>query len=609
MTGKERIKAVLAHKIPDMVPIAEQLIVSKVAKELLGRHAYTGGGEYNNDEIKMLKGGQREFLVSKFTQDVLELYHTKLDLDAIPVGFVPHKDEKLPLVMETEAFTYRYENVYGPGTFETRQFTPDSGEFFVVDSSLKENGLAVLRKWVKELEKGISREIVYDPSQLEMIDEINKKAGGLKALMGGQAMNIPMNQVWLQALVDEPKIVEIFLDVQLYWSMAQVKTLAGHGVDLILGGGDLASNHGPVYSPMTFKEVVAPRFKTLVDYCHKLGVPYIFRTDGDTRALWSSFREIGVDGLGEIDKQAGMDVGEIRNYFGKDFIIFGGVDCAKTLVFGSKEQISEEVKYAVEKAGAGGGLILSTSNCVHWNVPAQNYLWMIEAGRQYGKYEEKINHGDTEAQRDAQRKTDAARGEEEEKKEERAEQKAPAAAPAPLPQNAEVKKEDLKKKKRKITLEQIVTDVYLIGTLAVFWIGGMIGYFRKLAPVDWILRCAAVQLMLTVGAVVATTIIKTIKTPEEKRQLNPVSLLGLAFFLLYWIFYLTWDLELYPYMFVRFGKFMKISWFVSSIASLAFTSIGEIISREKSRNEGLGTWAVLIIIWFVIFYFLYYAMG
>jgi len=55
-------------------------------------------------------------------------------------------------------------------------------------------------------------------------------------------------------------------------------------------------------------------------------------------------------------------------------------------VYGTKEQIFAEVKACVEKAGPGGGLILSSSNCIHWNVPAQNYLYMIEAAKQYGKY-------------------------------------------------------------------------------------------------------------------------------------------------------------------------------------------------------------------------------
>ena len=588
MTGKERVKAVLAHKMPDRVPVAEQLIVSKVAKNILGRHAYTGGGEYSKEEIQMIKNNQRDFLVAKLAQDALDLYHEKLDLDAIPVTLVPARGEMMLGVIKMDENIFRYENAYGPGTFEIKQFNPDSGEFFTTDSSLREGGIALLRKWVKEMEKGIGGEIKYDPSQFEMIDTVNKKAGQLKALIGGQAMSIPMNQVWLAALIEEPGIAEAYLDCQLYWAKAYVKALAEHGVDLILGGGDLATNHGPVYSPMTFKEVVAPRFKKLVDYCHQLGVPYIFRTDGDTRALWSSFRDIGVDGLGEIDNQAGMDVGEIRNYFGRDFVIFGGVDCAKTLVFGPKEKISEEVRYAVEKAGPGG-LILSTSNCVHWNVPAENYLHMLEAAKEHGKIAE-------------------SKQEKEEKKEAPSPAKQEAAGPAKhemFKKAISAGREEFSGDKLKI-IEKKTVRIFLWGTLAVFGAGWIFGFGFDLPPMDWVLKCVGVELMLMVGAAVFGAIVWALQAPKKK--FNNFSLLGLAFYLSYWIFYLSWDLEFFPKINPAFNKFLYLGWLISSIGSLVCISIGEMIAREREES-GLGVWAVSMIFWFITFYFLFFATG
>jgi len=39
MTAKERVKTVFAHKIPDKVPVFEQLVDSRVATQILGRQA------------------------------------------------------------------------------------------------------------------------------------------------------------------------------------------------------------------------------------------------------------------------------------------------------------------------------------------------------------------------------------------------------------------------------------------------------------------------------------------------------------------------------------------------------------------------------------------
>ncbi|MCM8820888.1 MAG: uroporphyrinogen decarboxylase family protein, partial [Candidatus Omnitrophica bacterium] len=64
----------------------------------------------------------------------------------------------------------------------------------------------------------------------------------------------------------------------------------------------------------------------------------------------------------------------------------GNVDCAKTLVSGTKEDIEKEVIECIRDAGKGGGLILTSSNSIHYNVPARNFLYMLEAARKYGKY-------------------------------------------------------------------------------------------------------------------------------------------------------------------------------------------------------------------------------
>lgn len=90
-----------------------------------------------------------------------------------------------------------------------------------------------------------------------------------------------------------------------------------------------------------------------------------------------------------------------------------------------------------------------------------------------------------------------------------------------------VSAEDLKKKKKEKTFEQKMVDRFLIGTLTIFATGGIFGYIFKLHPIDWILKCAAVELMLIVGMIVTSTIIWEIVAPKKK--LNSFSLLGLAF--------------------------------------------------------------------------------
>jgi uroporphyrinogen decarboxylase len=53
---------------------------------------------------------------------------------------------------------------------------------------------------------------------------------------------------------------------------------------------------------------------------------------------------------------------------------------------GTPEQVSREVQQCLRGGAPGGGFILSSSNTIHRGVRPQNYLAMLHALRQFGKY-------------------------------------------------------------------------------------------------------------------------------------------------------------------------------------------------------------------------------
>ncbi|MFN4226908.1 MAG: uroporphyrinogen decarboxylase family protein [Candidatus Ratteibacteria bacterium] len=56
------------------------------------------------------------------------------------------------------------------------------------------------------------------------------------------------------------------------------------------------------------------------------------------------------------------------------------------IFFQVNAQIYEEVKKCIEDAAKGGGYILTSSNSIHYNVPAKNLIYMVEAARKFGRY-------------------------------------------------------------------------------------------------------------------------------------------------------------------------------------------------------------------------------
>ena len=82
----------------------------------------------------------------------------------------------------------------------------------------------------------------------------------------------------------------------------------------------------------------------------------------------------------------GMDIGEMKRQYGDRIALKGNVNCAHTLTFASEKEVVEETREVIRKAGAGGGLIVSSSNSIHSSVKPGNYLAMWNAIRMYGKY-------------------------------------------------------------------------------------------------------------------------------------------------------------------------------------------------------------------------------
>jgi len=62
------------------------------------------------------------------------------------------------------------------------------------------------------------------------------------------------------------------------------------------------------------------------------------------------------------------------------------VSCAFSLVSGTEEEVRQETKEVIRKAGRGGGLICMSSNSIHSGVKPANYLAMVKAIREFGQY-------------------------------------------------------------------------------------------------------------------------------------------------------------------------------------------------------------------------------
>ena len=187
-------------------------------------------------------------------------------------------------------------------------------------------------------------------------------------------------------MIRDPDMIDRLNQIADDYYMRYVKNLIDVGVDIIIETADWAFTHGPMVSLKHTERFITPGLKPIVQYCHSRAVPCLKHTDGNIWAIFDIILETGVDAINPIDPVAGMDLGEVKAKYGDKVCLMGNVDCGNLLSWGSKEEVREAVKDCIRKAGKGGGYICMSSNSIHGAVNPENYVEMIEAIREYGKY-------------------------------------------------------------------------------------------------------------------------------------------------------------------------------------------------------------------------------
>jgi uroporphyrinogen decarboxylase len=187
-------------------------------------------------------------------------------------------------------------------------------------------------------------------------------------------------------MIRDPDMVDRLNTIASDYYKRYARNLIDVGVDIVLETADWAFTHGPMVSPKHTERFITPGLKQIVDYCHRRGVPCLKHTDGNIWLIFDAIVETGVDGVHPIDPLAGMDIGEAKTRYGHKVCLMGNVDCGNLLSWGTKEEVRKSVRECMRKAGRGGGYICMSSNTIHGAVNHENYVEMVRAIREYGRY-------------------------------------------------------------------------------------------------------------------------------------------------------------------------------------------------------------------------------
>lgn len=163
----------------------------------------------------------------------------------------------------------------------------------------------------------------------------------------------------------------------------------GKYVDVVEFADDLGGMDAPFISAETYRELFKPGHKKANDFVHENSDIKIFlHCCGSIYELIPDLIDAGFDILNPVQTTAkNMEADRLKREFGKDIIFWGGgCDTRKILPFGSISEIREDVKKNIMILAEGGGMVFAQQHNVMADVPPENIIAMFDAAYEFGRY-------------------------------------------------------------------------------------------------------------------------------------------------------------------------------------------------------------------------------
>jgi len=183
-----------------------------------------------------------------------------------------------------------------------------------------------------------------------------------------------------------PMFIHKMLDVLLEWNKKYLKKiLEANVIDVICYRGWYENTL--FWKPAFYKKFIAPRVSELIKMVHDKKVKFCYIMTSNFMPLIDTFIEMGVDILFGPDpiQDKMLNLHQLKEKTKNKICLWGGVNAPITIGKGTKEQIEEAVKNAIDILSHNGGFILSAIDSIEEWFPWENIEYMINFWKKYRK--------------------------------------------------------------------------------------------------------------------------------------------------------------------------------------------------------------------------------
>ena len=372
MTHRERVLAALNHEESDRVPIdfggTYASTIYHTAYDLLKEHL----GVKHKTEIYSKR---RQLAIPD------DIILRRFDIDTQFLGLGAYEGE--PSEIDEDAFYDEW------GTVWRRA---EDGHYLYVDGPFynqKKPGMDLLEQtnWPDPDNRGYFRGLRERAVKARKTDRAVVLNLAVGVVHRGQFMRGFGD--WLKDLYKNRAFTERFMDIVVEnWIRIAENALdqVGDNVDIIFFGDDLAAQQGPLFNPETYREIIKPRHKRMIDAIKaKADIKVLFHSCGAMSQYIGDLIDIGVDAINPVQITANdMDPATLKARLGGRITFWGGVNSQEILPFGTPDQVREEVRRMIDVLGPGGGFVLNSVHNLQKDVPMENIVAMFDEAREYG---------------------------------------------------------------------------------------------------------------------------------------------------------------------------------------------------------------------------------
>lgn len=189
----------------------------------------------------------------------------------------------------------------------------------------------------------------------------------------------------LYALTDDPEwCMDLFshlLEVNL--SLLDMVWDAGYEFDSVFWWDDMGYKHSQFFSLGMYRNLLKPFHQRAIEWAHAKGIKAHLHSCGDINVFIPDLVGMGLDALNPLEVKAGMDPVHLKQTFGNDLVLHGGINA---VLWDNREAIEAEMRKVLPVVKESGGYIFSSDHSVPSSVSLENFRHIVELAKELGTY-------------------------------------------------------------------------------------------------------------------------------------------------------------------------------------------------------------------------------